>query len=97
GLAGRPNARAFALVSPTSSVVPSRLITRHPRYHAPGVPAVATGRTTARYSASSGAAPSRVRAWEIPDLLGIVVVVGSPSHRAPSTTHRSTSRVETSA
>ena len=84
-------------MSPTSSVVPSRLITRHPRYHAPGVPAVATGATTARYNASSGAAPSRLRACEIPDLVGIVVAVGSPNQRAPSVKHRNTSRVETSA
>ncbi len=72
-------------------------MTRQPRYQAPGVPSVAIGATTARYNAASGAAPKRIRACEIADFVGRSLVDGSPSHRAPSTTQRSTSCVETSA
>ena len=58
----------------------------------------ATGLTTSRYNASSGPAPSRVRAREIPDrLAGSSSTLASPSQRAPSSKQRSASRVETSA
>lgn len=90
--------RAFGRCIPPSNVAPSRLRIRHSRYHAPEVVAVATGATRRRYSASSGSAPSRVRAWEMPDHpAGSAWVAGSPSHRAPASRPRSTSRGETSA
>ena len=41
----RPNRAAFAAVSATSSVPPSKLTSRHFRYQAPCVPGVAIGPT----------------------------------------------------
>src|SRR5580693_10591620 len=67
-LLGRPKARTFSAVSATSNVLPSRLTRRHCRYQAPLVRFSAIGATTASYSLFTGSDPSRVRAWEIPDL-----------------------------
>ena len=55
---GAPNPARFSPVSATSRQVPSRLISREPRHHAPLLARVAIGR--------SGASPSRVRACEMP-------------------------------
>src|SRR5215212_833253 len=59
---GRPNAATLAGVSATSRVEPSSAISRHPRYHAPGVAWLANGRATCTNSSRSGAGPSRVLA-----------------------------------
>ena len=64
-LGGRPNAAALAGVSGTSKVVPSRLSTRKPRYHAPLVSRVASGPAVRRHSNSNGSGPSRALALAI--------------------------------
>ena len=46
-------------MSATSRQEPSRLTSRHARYHAPLVAGVAIGRTTRSYSRRSGASPRR--------------------------------------
>src|ERR1035438_1892308 len=65
---GRPKAFSFSTVSAVSSVLPSRLINRHSRYHAPLVRFSAIGTTIASYSFCSGSDPRRLRACEMPDL-----------------------------
>jgi hypothetical protein len=89
---GRPNAAAFPGVSATSKVVPSKLSSRQPRYHAPWVAGVANGRTAAANSARSGWAPSRLRARAIAPVVG---TCQDPRQRrvqaSPSVSSRATS------
>src|SRR5215207_4898711 len=51
---GNPNAARFASVSATSRQEPSRLASRHARYHAPLLARVAIGPTTCSYNCCSG-------------------------------------------
>jgi hypothetical protein len=60
-LLARPNAW-FVGLSGTSRQVPSRTSSRHPRYHAPRVALVASGRAAWANSTRSGSGPSRSRA-----------------------------------
>src|SRR5512134_365889 len=92
---GRPKASSFSAVSATSRVLPSRLTNRHCRYQAPRVRLSAIGATTVSYKALSGSAPTRLRAWEIPDLPATLTGAdGSSNHCTPSNKQRSTSRYE---
>ncbi len=76
-----------------SRVLPSMLTSRHCRYHAPRVEAVAIGPTTSSWSCRSTAAPTRERAWEIAALPATFSFLpGSASHSNPSSKQRSTSR-----
>ena len=50
-----------------SSVLPSSLTDRQPRYHAPFVAGTATGATKVSCNRWSGSQPMRVRACDIPD------------------------------
>ena len=90
---GRPKAAPFSAVSATSRQEPSRLTSRHPRYRAPLVAGVATGRTTRSYKRRSGSAPKRVRACEMPLLPATRTASAPHSQRRPSKRQRSTSRV----
>ena len=65
---GRPKCRSSTGRSGTSIVVPSKLTSRRPRYHAPGVPGSASGRASRRNSSRNGASPRRTRAWVMADL-----------------------------
>lgn len=89
---GRPNAARLAGVSGTSKVVPSSAISRNPRYHAPGVAMVASGRATSANSSRSGAGPSLALARAIELLSG---TCQAPLKRriqaSPSTSSRMTS------
>jgi hypothetical protein len=85
---GRPNAATLAGVSATSSVVPSSATSRHPRYHAPFVLQVASGRATSANSARSGAVPSLALARAIELLSGICQRL---AYARPSTSSRMTS------
>jgi hypothetical protein len=80
-------------MSAMATVVPSRLTSRRPRYQAPGVCRSAIGLAIRSNRCLSGAAPSRVRACEMPDLLA-TVTVWPDSQRKPSSRHRSTSPYE---
>jgi len=92
-LPGRPKAFSFSSVSAISKVLPSRLTRRHRRYQAPLVSSSAIGATTASYNCFSGSAPTRVLAWEIPDLPATFTLVeGSSNHCTPSSRQRNTSR-----
>ena len=77
----------------TSSVLPSRLTSRQSRYQAPFVRRSAIGATSDSYSAFTGSTPTRLRAWEMPDLPATFTATdGSSSHCTPSNKQRSTSR-----
>src|ERR1700722_3392986 len=70
---GRPKASLLPVSSATSSVLPSTLIRRHARYHAPFVAATATGLTTSSCSCRTGSHPqsgSRLRDPGITGYLG---------------------------
>jgi hypothetical protein len=89
---GRPNAATLAGVSGTSRVVPSSATCRHPRYHAPFVLGVASGRATSANSARSGAGPSLVLARAIELLWGTCQLPCQRlAHARPSTSSRMTS------
>jgi hypothetical protein len=92
---GRPKCRSSTGRSGTSIVVPSKLTSRRPRYHAPGAPGSASGRAIRRKSSRNGASPRRTRAWVMADLHANPRAAPSQcSQRSPSTNSRSTASYE---
>ena len=91
--AGRPKTCTFSFSSATSSVLPSRLTKRQPRYQAPGVLLPATGFTTSSCNCRSTAQPSWVRACDFHRFAGDPTPARGPrSHARPSSKQRNTSR-----
>ena len=82
-------------VSGVAKVVPSKATRRRPRYHAPQVRRVASGRTQAAYRSRSTSQPRRVRAMEMAALPATAAGTAAAPHRAriPCCSQRSTSRV----
>ena len=88
---GAAEERRVSAVSATSRQVPSMATSRRPPSHAPGVVSVASGAATLVKSASSGAGPSRDRAWKIADLDGRAIGSSPEAHARPSVMSESTS------
>jgi hypothetical protein len=84
-------------VSGTSKVLPSILITRQARYHAPRVGSSANGTAVSSNRRLSGADPTRARAFENADFCGTTTGTDAPHDRTPSISNRNNSRYPASA
>ena len=92
-LVGRTPSRTLPCGPANSKVLPSKLTSRHARYHAPLVRAVAIGLTRTSCHCFSSSERIRFRAGEIPARpITLLVNEGPVNHGTPSHRQRSTSR-----